>query len=67
MMYALRRGQRVRITPQNRMPRYKTGDEGMIAEGPHALGERDGYYLVVMDKDDPPRLVIFTEDEIAPD
>jgi hypothetical protein len=49
------------------MPRYQPGDQGEIIQGPHALGDREGYYLVVMDKDDPPCLLIFMEEEIEPD
>ena len=67
MSCLFKRGYRVRITRYNRMPRYQPGDQGEIIQGPHALGGRDGYYLVVMDKDDPPRLLILMEDEIEPD
>ncbi len=63
----LAKGDFVRITRQNRMPRYQTGDRGMIADGPNTLGGVQGYYLVMMECDDPPRLVVFTEDEIERD
>lgn len=63
-MPALARGDFVRLTPQNRMPRYEPGDRGMITQGPNTLGGVQRYYLVMMERDDPPRIVIFTEDEI---
>lgn len=64
---AIRKGECVRLTRQNRLLRYQPGDRGMIIDGPHSLGGRGGYYLVVMDRDDPPRLLIFMSDEIERD
>ncbi|HEY7158731.1 MAG TPA: hypothetical protein VH575_32605 [Gemmataceae bacterium] len=49
------------------MRRYDPGDKGMIFMGPNRLGGERLYYLVMMHKDDPPRIVIFAEDEIEPD
>ena len=63
----LRRGDVVRVTRMNRMPHYEPGDKGTIVMGPKGLGSARPYYLVVMDKDDPPHIVIFTEDEIEAD
>ena len=63
----LRKGDVVRVTRANRMSRYKPGDKGMIVMGPKGLGSARLYYLVMMYKDDPQRIVIFTEDEIEPD
>jgi hypothetical protein len=63
----LRKGDCVRVTRHNRMPHYEPGDKGMVAEGPNTLGGDRLYYLVMMDKDEPPRVVIFTEDEIERD
>ena len=63
----LRKGDVVRVTRANRMPRYEAGDKGMIVMGPKGLGSGQLYYLVMMYKDDPQRIVIFTEDEIEPD
>jgi len=65
--HAIRKGDCVRLTRQNRLLRYHPGDRGQILEGPHSLGGRGGYYLVVMDRDDPPRLLIFLADEIERD
>ena len=63
----LRQGDVVRVTKANRMQRYQPGDKGMIVMGPKGLGSGQLYYLVMMYKDDPQRIVIFTEDEIEPD
>ena len=63
----LRAGDPVRVTRVNRMPRYEAGDKGLVVMGPKGLGGELLYYLVMMYKDDPPRYVIFTEDEIEPD
>jgi len=63
----LRAGDPVRVTRVNRMPRYEEGDKGLVVMGPKGLGGELLYYLVMMHKDDPPRYVIFTEDEIEPD
>ena len=63
----LRRGDVVRVTSANRMPRCDPGDKGTIVMGPKGLDSARPYYLVVMDKDDPPHIVIFTEDEIEAD
>jgi hypothetical protein len=63
----LRKGDVVRVTRANRMSRYEPGDKGMIVMGPKGLGSGQLYYLVMMYKDDPQRIVIFTEDEIEPD
>jgi hypothetical protein len=63
----LQRGDLVRLTRLNRMRRYDPGDKGMIFMGPNRLGGERLYYLVMMHKDDPPRIVIFAEDEIEPD
>ena len=63
----LQKGEWVRVTPVNRMPRYQPGDKGMIVMGPNGLGGTQLYYLVMMDKDDPPGVVIFAEDEIELD
>jgi hypothetical protein len=65
--HALGKGDWVRLTHHNRLLRYQSGDRGQIIDGPHSLGGRDGYYLVVMDRDDPPRLLIFMADEIERD
>ena len=62
----LRQGDVVRVTKANRMQRYQPGDKGMIVMGPKGLGSARFYYLVTMHKDDPLRIVIFTEDEIEP-
>jgi hypothetical protein len=62
----LRKGVRVRVTRANRLPGYEAGDKGTIFRGPNGLGG-ERHYLVTMNKDDPPRLVIFAEDEIEPD
>ena len=63
----LHKGDVVRVTRANRMSRYEPGDKGMIVMGPKGLGSGRLYYLVLMDKDDPLHLVIFTDDEIEPD
>ena len=63
----LRRGDVVRVTRVNRMLRYEPGDKGTIVMGPKGLGSARLYYLVVMDKDDPLHIVIFTSDEIEAD
>jgi len=63
----LSRGDFVRITQQNRIPRYKPGDRGMITQGPNNLGGGQRYYLVIMECDNPLCTVIFTEDEIERD
>jgi hypothetical protein len=65
--HGLRKGDLVRVTRQNRMPRYEPGDRGLIVMGPNGLGGNRLYYLVMMDKDVPARLVIFAEDEIEAD
>jgi hypothetical protein len=49
------------------MPGYEPGDKGTIVMGPKGLGSARLYYLVVMNKDDPVRIVIFTVDEIEAD
>jgi hypothetical protein len=64
----LKPGQRVRVTPRNRMTGYLPGDKGTVLRVSSAgtTGERS--YVVEMDKDDPAHSgVVFTEDEIEPD
>jgi hypothetical protein len=39
----------------------------MVLGGPNGLGGERLYYLVRTHKDDPPRVVIFGEDDIEPD
>lgn len=63
----LHKGDVVRVTRMNRMPRYQPGDKGMIVMGAKRIGAGRISYLVAMDKDNPPRVVIFAEDEIEPD
>ena len=63
---SLRMGDIVRVTRTIWTPRYEPGDSGMIVRGPKGIGERL-YYLAMMHRDDPPRIVIFAEDELEPD
>lgn len=60
----LNKGKRVRISRQNRLPYYQPGDTGTIEDIWNAAGGQNRYYLVLMDRDDPPRPILFAEDEI---
>ncbi len=63
----LKVGGRVRVKPGVRLPKYSGGDKGAVSRGPQSSADGSTYYLVVMDKDDPPEAVIFKAGEIEPD
>ena len=69
MSKGLNVGDRVRVTPRNRVAGYQPGDMGTVVRGASTAtitGER--YYTVFMDKDEPDATgVVFAEDEIEPD
>ena len=69
MSKGLNVGDRVRVTPRNRVAGYQPGDMGTVVRGASTAtitGER--YYTVIMDKDEPDATgVVFAEDEIEPD
>jgi hypothetical protein len=69
MSVALKVGDRVRVTRQNRVAGYQTGDTGKVlwaSESSRMKGER--YYTVAMDKDDLDHTgIVFSESEIEPD
>ena len=63
----LKVGERVRVKAGVRLPKYSGGDKGAVSRGPQSSADGSTYYLVVMDKDDPPEAVIFKAEEIEPD
>ncbi len=66
MSGALNKGDRVRISRHNRLLHYQPGDTGTVWDKSHIVSGQTHYYSVVMDKDDPPQPILFTEDEIEP-
>ncbi len=62
-----KKGDRVRISIQNRIPHFQPGDTGTVLDKPSISGEHACYYLVRMDRDAPSRPVLFIKDEIEPD
>jgi hypothetical protein len=69
MSVTLKVGDRVRVTQQNRVAGYQTGDKGEVlwaSASSRMKGER--YYTVAMDKDSPDHTgIVFTESELEPD
>ena len=63
----LKAGDRVRVRAGVRLPKYSGGDKGAVSHGPQTSADGSTYYLLVMDKDDPPESVIFKAGEIEPD
>jgi hypothetical protein len=64
----LKPGDRVRVTVRNRMPGYQPGDKGTVMRETEVGPNRQRYYTVAMDKDDPSQSwAVFTEDEIELD
>ena len=61
----LKRGDRVRLTVQNRMRGYHPGDKGLLVRELASDSSGTRYYLVRMEKDDPSKTgVVVTADEI---
>jgi hypothetical protein len=63
----LKVGDRARVKARRRIPHYPAGEKGTVSRGPQTSTNGTTYYLLVMDKDDPPEEVIFKADEIEPD
>jgi hypothetical protein len=63
----LKVGDRVRVTAGVQMPKCPAGAKGTVSRGPQTSADGTTYYLLMMDKDEPAKTVLFKADEIEPD
>lgn len=67
-LHELKPGDRVRITPKNRLTGYLPGDRGQVIVGPErATASEMRFYWVVIEKVPARSSAVFVEDEIEPD